>query len=417
MRPLLVRLAAVLALTLPAEAQDLVGHGGPVGALDAVEGVLVSGGFDTRAILWDVAAATARTVTRFHSGNVTAVQLLPDGGFVTAGQDGRLAVWTIDGREPVFATDAGASAVSVLDVSPDGRLVAAGFWDGRIVLLDLATRDVVEGQAHSQRVAGLGFGADGTLVSVGADQLLARWSARLESTFRQGLPGLPNGLAHAGGGVTLIFADGAVRRYSDSGAVLAEVFLSDRPLVSISAGPAQTAIAAIDGTVWLLSSQDLAQRVTFAAEAGPVWAMAMTRAELFTGGVSGVIRRWSLDDGAALGATTTVADLAAEDGSRGAEVWKSCAVCHSLTAGDQSRAGPSLHAIFGQRIASQPGYEYSSALQALEIVWTPRTVSELFEFGPEAYTPGSRMPEQRISAPEDRQALVEFLERAATQSD
>ncbi|TGD61508.1 hypothetical protein EYC08_18475 [Tabrizicola sp. WMC-M-20] len=417
MRPLLARLATVLVLALPADAQDLVGHGGPVGALDAEDGMLVSGGFDTRAILWDLNGATARTVTRFHAGNVTAVRLLPHGGFVTAGQDGHLAIWAKDGHEPVFATEAGASAVSVLDVSPDGRSVAAGFWDGRIMRLDLASRGVVEVQAHSQRVAGLGFRPDGVLVSVGADQLLARWNARLEGTYRQGLPGLPNGLAHAGDGVTLIFADGAVRRYSDTGVLLAEAFLSDRPLVAITASTAQTAVAAIDGTVWLLDSEDLAQRVTFAAETSPVWALAIAQAELFTGGSSGVIRRWSLDDGAALGETSAVASYAADDGSGGAEVWKSCAVCHSLAPGDQSRAGPSLHAILGQRIASQPGYDYSNALRALDIVWTPQTVSELFEFGPEAYTPGSRMPEQRIAMPEDRQALVDFLERAATRLD
>jgi cytochrome c len=38
-------------------------------------------------------------------------------------------------------------------------------------------------------------------------------------------------------------------------------------------------------------------------------------------------------------------------------------------------------------------------------------VAALFEFGPEAYTPGSRMPEQRLSDPADRAALVEFLAR------
>ena len=49
----------------------------------------------------------------------------------------------------------------------------------------------------------------------------------------------------------------------------------------------------------------------------------------------------------------------------------------------------------------------------MDIVWTPETVSELFEVGPDAYTPGSRMPDQRLPSAEDRQALVEFLARAA----
>jgi hypothetical protein len=35
-----------------------------------------------------------------------------------------------------------------------------------------------------------------------------------------------------------------------------------------------------------------------------------------------------------------------------------------------------------------------------------------FDIGPATYTPGTKMPEQRIGAPEDRDALVKFLERA-----
>jgi cytochrome c len=39
-------------------------------------------------------------------------------------------------------------------------------------------------------------------------------------------------------------------------------------------------------------------------------------------------------------------------------------------------------------------------------------VAELFEIGPAAYTPGTKMPEQRIGRKEGRDALVNFLERA-----
>jgi len=40
------------------------------------------------------------------------------------------------------------------------------------------------------------------------------------------------------------------------------------------------------------------------------------------------------------------------------------------------------------------------------------TVAKLFEIGPAEYTPGTKMPEQRIGRAEDRDALVTFLERA-----
>jgi cytochrome c len=36
----------------------------------------------------------------------------------------------------------------------------------------------------------------------------------------------------------------------------------------------------------------------------------------------------------------------------------------------------------------------------------------MFEVGPAAFTPGTKMPEQRIGSPEERAALVQFLEKA-----
>ena len=79
---------------------------------------------------------------------------------------------------------------------------------------------------------------------------------------------------------------------------------------------------------------------------------------------------------------------------------------------DGPRAGPTLAGIFGRRIATLPDYNFSPALRKLDIVWTPETVSKLFEIGPAAYTPGTKMPEQKIGSAEDRAALVEFLKKA-----
>jgi cytochrome c len=106
--------------------------------------------------------------------------------------------------------------------------------------------------------------------------------------------------------------------------------------------------------------------------------------------------------------------LAAYAGDRGAEVYRACVACHTLSADEGNRAGPTLHRIFGRRIASLPGYNFSEPLRRMEIVWTPETVARLFEVGPAAYTPGTKMPEQRITSAEDREALVRFLERVTT---
>ena len=106
--------------------------------------------------------------------------------------------------------------------------------------------------------------------------------------------------------------------------------------------------------------------------------------------------------------------LAAFTGDPGAEVFRACVACHTLDARRRHRAGPTLAGIFGRRIATLPGYNFSEALKKLDIVWTPETVAKLFEVGPVAYTPGTKMPEQTIGSAEERAALVQFLERATS---
>jgi len=71
-----------------------------------------------------------------------------------------------------------------------------------------------------------------------------------------------------------------------------------------------------------------------------------------------------------------------------------------------------LHGVFGRRIATAAGYNFSPALKNLDIVWSAETIAKLFEIGPSRFTPGTKMPEQTIGNAADREALVRFLERA-----
>ena len=68
--------------------------------------------------------------------------------------------------------------------------------------------------------------------------------------------------------------------------------------------------------------------------------------------------------------------------------------------------------MFGRRIATAPGYNFSEPLKTMDIVWSAETIQKLFEVGPSRYTPGTKMPEQTIGDPADRAALVRFLEEA-----
>ena len=410
---LLGALAGVLTFLAlpPAEAADLRGHGGPVSALAVSDNLVLSGAFDTRVILWDRERAVALRALRLHEGNVTATAFLPDGGYASAGQDGRVALWPAQGIEPRLVTQKHQAPVAALAVSPDGTTLAAGGWDGRLQFLDLESGDVAMFDAlRGAMVTGLGYLPDGRFVTVGSDLRLVVWRDRTP-VATIGLPASPNKLAMAGETIAVIFADGAVRLFDQTGQI-AERKLAERPLVAIAAGAGVIAAASVEGGVWIMEAGDLAVRHTLEPGQGAVWSLAVTQSELLTGGADGVIRRWDLASGEALGTGAEATQASFDDGSRGAEVWRACALCHSLTPDDGNRAGPTLHGIFGRRIATAENYQYSDALQDMDIVWTPETVAELFEVGPDAYTPGSRMPDQRVPSPEDRAALAEFLARA-----
>jgi cytochrome c len=193
------------------------------------------------------------------------------------------------------------------------------------------------------------------------------------------------------------------------------------PVIALGASPDGTSLAAASprGAVALIDVASLRVRQTLTGPGLPVWSLAWSpdAATLFTGGGDRLVRRWNPRTGEHIGAVLAERppdDFAGLGESRGAEVFRACAVCHTLRPDDENRAGPTLHGIFGRRAGTAPGYNYSQAFRELDLVWTPETVSRLFEIGPQAYTPGTKMPEQTVNNPEDRAALIEFLKATTT---
>ena len=103
--------------------------------------------------------------------------------------------------------------------------------------------------------------------------------------------------------------------------------------------------------------------------------------------------------------------VAFERHTRGAELFRKCAACHTLTPEGDHRAGPTLYRLFGRTAGSRPDYPYSSALETSDLVWTEQTVARLFEVGPEVLVPGSKMPLQRMPDARDRADLIAYLKR------
>lgn len=395
-------------------AADLRGHGGPVRALEmGPAGSALTGSFDTRAILWDLDTGTAQAVMALHAGGVNAVAFLGDGRPVTGGQDGRVAIWSADGRAPVEVRSDHDAPISDIAVLPDGTGFASGSWDGTVAMVVPGREKPLRLEGHDGPVNALAFLPDGHLVTAGYDGTLRFWSAN--GNFGRVVSlGFPlNALALGpDGAIWVAGADGHLRAFDLAGELLREIDVDAVPLVSlaVSSRTRQLAAGAVDGQISIMDLARAEVSASIATGGSPVWSLAFDAETgvLMAGGPDNVVRGWDVVSGAPLWSRPdAVAEAPGE--SRGARVFQACAACHSLTADDGRRAGPTLHGIFGRQIATAPGYGYSDALKSMDLVWTPETVSELFDVGPTAYTPGTRMPEQRIPNAEDRDALIAFL--------
>ncbi len=213
-------------------------------------------------------------------------------------------------------------------------------------------------------------------------------------------------------------ADGKVYFVSATGELKSEVEAAPTPVIAlaISRDGKLVAAAGIRGSVAIIDRATRKVERTLVGPGLPVWSVAFfpDNRTLLTGGADRMIRHWDAVTGEPIGAVVVGSPddpLARYAGDPGAEVFRACVACHTLKSDEGVRAGPTLAGIFGRRIATLPGYNFSDALKKLDIVWTPETVSKLFEVGPMAYTPGTKMPEQTIGSAADRAALVRFLAR------
>jgi len=81
-----------------------------------------------------------------------------------------------------------------------------------------------------------------------------------------------------------------------------------------------------------------------------------------------------------------------------------CAACHSV---EYSGIGPAHKGVYGRRIGSAPGYDYSPALKAASGRWTEESLQSWLT-DPERFLPGQKMGVKLESAAE-RDDVIAYL--------
>ena len=102
---------------------------------------------------------------------------------------------------------------------------------------------------------------------------------------------------------------------------------------------------------------------------------------------------------------------AAGDAVQGKLLYESrCVACHSV---DENRVGPAHNGVFGRKAGSVPGYPYSAAVNASNIIWTEKNL-DLWLANPERLVPGQKMG-YSVTDAQDRADLIAFLKAISAQ--
>lgn len=419
----------------PSEPGNLVGHGGPVKAIavDRASGRALTGSFDYAMIVWDISGDTPRIAHRLaqHEGAVNAVAFVPGKDrAIAAGDDGSVWLWDIATGKLVHRFDGHAAKVNAVSVSADGRFAVSASWDRTARIWDLeqlAPGPVLSG--HAGPVNAAAFSSDGALVHTASyDGTINAWNRADGSLRRAGV--LKNGwginvLVRLPGSERLLF--GALNGRAAildpaTGEVVTELPASNRPILAAAAidKPGLVATGGGDGIIRVMRAGDGAVTEEYTDPYGPVWALAFADhgAALYFGGLDDFAVHWQVSPRAPFEPPQGEhprrfhPEDTASLGER--QFARKCSVCHTLTVDGANRAGPTLFGVFGRKAGSVPDYPYSPALRDAPIVWNEETIAKLFELGPENFTPGSKMPLQKITDAAIRDQLIAFLKRATT---
>ncbi|MCP5082089.1 MAG: c-type cytochrome [Alphaproteobacteria bacterium] len=424
--------AALPSIPLQAEERNLKGHGGPVKAIVVSEDGTraLSGSFDYSMILWDLTPGKPQQLHGFddHDGAVNDAEFLPGNKrAVSASDDGTISLWDLKTHTLIKRFKGHSHKVVKIAVNQDGSKAVSASWDRTARIWDLANLrpgPVLKG--HRNTINDAAFSIDGKHVFTASyDGTIRQWRTsdgeETSQLYSHGwgvnvIAALPDGERLLFGGLNGFIGILNIK----TGKIDRPLRPSERPFLSLAVNPKLNlaAAGAGDGRISVWDMATWKEKFSYENPFGPAWALALLNdgKSLYFG---------SLDDEVILWQMTPAKPFEPAEGKYprrfqitegidpGAlQFARKCSICHTLTPDTANRAGPSLFKLFGRKVGTLPGYSYSKALTSRSFTWTGETVEALFAEGPENYVPGTKMPLQKMSNPQERKALIAFLKHA-----
>jgi cytochrome c len=102
--------------------------------------------------------------------------------------------------------------------------------------------------------------------------------------------------------------------------------------------------------------------------------------------------------------------LAKADPVAGADVFKKCMSCHTITQGGANGIGPNLYAVLGDAIAQgRGGFAFSDALKAHTGKWDFKQLNQWLT-DPRGFAAGTKMTFAGLENPQDRANVIVYLD-------
>ncbi len=121
--------------------------------------------------------------------------------------------------------------------------------------------------------------------------------------------------------------------------------------------------------------------------------------------IAGVVK-----SGGAVAAVPIEGLLAKADPAAGADTFKKCMSCHTITQGGANGIGPNLYGVVGDAIAQgRGGFAFSDALKAHTGKWDFKLLNQWLT-DPRGFAAGTKMTFAGLDSPEDRANVIVYLD-------